>query len=298
MGYDTYAAYDAMGVKLVVPGVITEQTKKRKKFPNHDLRFTRAEIESFLSSHLAISDDVKRQRDIEFRNLTHDLRPLSSEIYHEALELRRLIADGQFERCPDLIEDILASQQMISMRLDIVDYEAGQITGRAHEDIPAFRRVDKVLRSFRNRMRHKRMRYTIEGRTFAMVNGPSIFEMVPFVIVENAVKYAPIGSELLVRFEEKADELLIRFESFGPEITDGERERIFEQHYRGDAAASQPGSGIGLYAARSLLASQFGGRISTNPVGKRIWQDGETYHLNRFTVILPISGYEQQREFF
>src|SRR3546814_19660665 len=91
------------------------------------------------------------------------------------------------------------------------------------------------MRSFTGKMRARRIKWRFEGRSRDNVVGPPIFEIIPFVIVENALKYAPTGSEVLVKFEEKTDEILIRFDSLGPVIGDKEKNRIFERSYRGEA---------------------------------------------------------------
>src|SRR3546814_11997957 len=91
------------------------------------------------------------------------------------------------------------------------------------------------MRSFTGKMRARRIKWRFEGRSRDNVVGPPIFEIIPFVIVENALKYAPTGSEVLVKFEEKTDEILIRFDSLGPVIGDKEKNRIFGRSYRGEA---------------------------------------------------------------
>src|SRR3546814_7002009 len=92
----------------------------------------------------------------------------------------------------------------------------------------------------------------------------------------NALKYAPTGSEVLVKFEEKTDEILIRFDSLGPVIGDKEKNRIFERSYRGEAVrgSSLPGSGIGLFAAKTIVETHFGGKIFVNQIESEIWEIG------------------------
>jgi hypothetical protein len=290
LGYATYAAFDSMGRKLVVPGIITpDDQAPNRKFPNHPLRFSKEKIESFLAPHIGVSEEVRSQRDKEFKNLTHDLRAISTEIYHTALSARR---EAELRGQPDIViavDTVMAAQQMMSLRLDIVDYESGHSAGRPKEQIPVFKKVDKVVRCFANKLSHRRIVVKADGRSFGTTFGPPIFEIVPFVIVENAVKYAPSGSELTVRFEENDDEIIVRFESYGPKIKEGERDRLFDQHFRGEAAkkSEKSGSGIGLFAARTILESQFDGKIFVNQLDQTIWCDGDVSYLTRFTIILP-----------
>src|SRR5579871_6304003 len=92
LGFSVYAAFDAMGRKLVVPGVIVPgDVSPRRKFPDYKVRFSREQIESFLRPHLNVSDEIRVQRDTEFKNLTHDLRAMGAAIYNEAYNARRLV---------------------------------------------------------------------------------------------------------------------------------------------------------------------------------------------------------------
>lgn len=291
LGYSTYVAFDAMGRKLVVPGIIVPgQNAPNRKFPGHPIRFTQAQIESFLKPHLGISQQVREERDREFKNLTHDLRAISTEIYHSALTARSLAFDHNESECVRLIEAVLSAQQMMSLRLDIVDYESSPFVGRPKEGVPIFKKVDKVLHCFANKFNHLRLRVRTEGTSFSLAYGPPIFEIVPFVIVENAIKYSPYGTEIVIRFEETPSEIIVRFESFGPKIKDAEREKIFEQNFRGEAAknSQKGGSGIGLYAAKTILESQFSGKIFVNQLDENIWYDNDVLYKTRFTIVVPI----------
>lgn len=296
LGYDTYAALDAMGRKFVVPGNITPGEKApNRKFPAWQIRFPRNSIEKFLKPHLGVSEEIKGQRDTELKNLTHDLRAISNEIYHTALTAKQ-VAEERSER--DLAANIAAlidAQQMMSIRLDIVDYESGHSASRPKELISVFKKTEKVLKCFSNRMLHRKLRYRIDGRQFSNTFGPPIFEIIPFVVVENAVKYAPNGTEIFVRFEESETDIITRFESIGPKIKEAEKNKVFEQHFRGDAAkkSERSGSGIGLYAAKTLLETQFGGNIYVNQVGAPLWYNEEEYFNTRFTVVVPIAPQEK-----
>src|SRR3546814_4730914 len=97
----------------------------------------------------------------------------------------------------------------------------------------------------------------------------------------NALKYAPTGSEVLVKFEEKTDEILIRFDSLGPVIGDKEKNRIFERSYRGEAVrgSSLPGSGIGLFAAKTIVETHFGGKIFVNQIESEIRSEEHTSEI-------------------
>lgn len=299
LGYSCYSAFDALGRKLVIPGIILpeEPKKKRKKFANYNLRFSKAQIEEFVDPHLKHSENIKSVRDNDFKNLTHDLRAIGAEIYNTALTARTT-AEKYGDPLTRQLDSVLAAQQMLSLRLDIVDYESGHSAGRPKEIIPVFRKIDKVLRCFQNRFSSRGISYQTSGICYANIQGPPIFEIIPFVLVENAIKYAPKGSNLEVLFEEQEHQVIVRFESFGPRIRDNEKEQIFAQHFRGEDAkkSESSGSGIGLYAAKTLTEAQYAGKLFVNQIGDRVWVDDGTYFKTRFTLILPTVENDELRE--
>ena len=290
LGYGVYAAHDALGRKIVVPAIyLTDEAAPKRKFPNHPLKFSRKQVEAFAQSHLSVTDAIRDQRDTEFKNLTHDLRAISTEIYHGALAARD---NPQSLANPELrtqLELIINSQQMMSIRLDIIDYESGLSSGRPKEYIDPFPKIDKVLKCFSGKMRSKRVTSSFEGRSRDQIYGPPIFEIVPFVIAENALKYAPHGSEIIVRFQEEDNKVIIRFESYGPKIHAKEKTRIFEKSYRGEAVkeSSRSGSGIGLFAAKTIIESHFSGKVFVNQLDDHIYVNSEQFWVTRFTIIVP-----------
>lgn len=167
LGYHVYCAIDELGRKLVIPGIIVpSEAAPKRKFPNYPLRFSKAEIEEFAKSHLNIASNVKEQRDSEFKNLTHDLRLISTEIYHNALDLReRIFHHPSRDEEKNQIDLIINAQQMMSMRLDIIDYENGLSSTRPKENISPYRKVDKVIRCFNGKLGAKKSAAPLKGGT-------------------------------------------------------------------------------------------------------------------------------------
>ena len=291
LGYWCYSELDSLNRKLVIPGInLTDEVKRKKRFKDFGVNFSRSQIEKFISTHVNISQIIRETRDTEFKNLTHDLRAMGAEIYNTALRARNQ-AEYRDEQLLDPLDDVLAAQQMLSVRLDIVDYESGYASSRPSQNIPVFRKIDKVLRCFRSRLKKHRIELKIEGGSYAEIYGPPIFELIPFVLIENAIKYAPVKSQLAVRYENKDEEIIIRFESLGPKIKQSEKQKIFHQNFRGEAAETRQsgGSGIGLYGAKTLVESHYGGKIFVNQDDQLNIISGVNFFETRFTLIFPIA---------
>ena len=95
------------------------------------------------------------------------------------------------------------------------------------------------------------------------------------VLVDNAIQYSPPDTviALVGRQAEDGIELLVRDQGGG--VPDGEAEKIFDKFYRGSNAGALPGSGLGLYMARSVIDVHGGsvilGRSGNSGAEFRIW---------------------------
>jgi two-component system sensor histidine kinase KdpD len=97
-------------------------------------------------------------------------------------------------------------------------------------------------------------------------------------LLENAFTYAPRATPVQVGACTTPREIRIWVEDQGPGILATEHERIFEQFYRGAAAATAPsGTGLGLAITAEIV------RMS----GGRIWVEDVHPHGARFIIALP-----------
>jgi PAS domain S-box-containing protein len=73
------------------------------------------------------------------------------------------------------------------------------------------------------------------------------------VLLDNAVQYSPDDTVIALtgRIAAAGVELAVRND--GPGVADEDAARIFDKFYRGSNAAGLPGSGLGLYMARSVV---------------------------------------------
>jgi signal transduction histidine kinase len=89
-------------------------------------------------------------------------------------------------------------------------------------------------------------------------------------LVDNAVKFSPVGGKVQLSMRSAEDGLQIIVADQGPGIPAEERNKARERFYRGEAARSTPGSGLGL-ALVQAVAQLHGGalRLEDNAPGLR-----------------------------
>jgi signal transduction histidine kinase len=97
-------------------------------------------------------------------------------------------------------------------------------------------------------------------------------------LLENAVKYSRAGEEVDVRAWAENGRVLVAVEDTGPGIPREHHALIFERFGRTNVGLGKPGTGLGLFIARSI-AEAHGGRLTVQSAAG----DGAI-----FTLELPV----------
>ncbi|HMH05929.1 MAG TPA: ATP-binding protein [Terriglobales bacterium] len=87
-------------------------------------------------------------------------------------------------------------------------------------------------------------------------------------LIENAAKYSPPGSEIILEAGVKDDQLLLSVTDEGAGVAPEERSRLFEKFYRGTHPQPNGGTGMGLAIARGIIEAHDGRVWVENRSGK------------------------------
>lgn len=79
-----------------------------------------------------------------------------------------------------------------------------------------------------------------------------------FNILDNAIKYSPVGSRVTISAEAYEIYTAIKIRDQGTGIAEGEIPKIFGRFYRGQNVHTEEGTGIGLYLSRQIVEAQNG----------------------------------------
>ena len=141
--------------------------------------------------------------------------------------------------------------------------------------------VERALDVCRYRLDKEKMklRTDIEARLPPVRMDEDAMTLVLLNLVDNAVKYAGDGGEVLVRLARVPGGVALSVRDRGPGISSAEQQRIFERFYRATNARARNvrGSGIGLSLVKHI-AEAHGGRVDVASASGQ----GST-----FTVFVP-----------
>jgi len=184
--------------------------------------------------------------------------------------------------------------------LQIMDEEADRLTWLAEEAVQIARieagrmelrkhpqAVARLIREALERMAGALESRTVEVRANnSLPPVPADRELVLIVLrqlLDNAVKYSPPGSPIVIGAAEKEGSVVVTVTDCGPGIPQADLNRVFEKFYRGPQARERVrGTGMGLAIAREIVRGH-GGDIR---VVSRPGQGSD------FSFALPLAGQE------
>jgi signal transduction histidine kinase len=190
---------------------------------------------------------------------SHDLRtPLANmQAMLEAVE------DGLAEPeeyVPALHEQVRALSQLVDDLFELSRIDAGAMTLELRS-LPVAPVVSSSLRGVEAeaRLRHVSLASDVDGRVTARF-APDKVERVLMNLLTNALRHTPTDGAVAVRVVPLPDEVRVAVEDTGAGLDAEARDRMFERFWRGDAARTSRGAGLGLAIARGLVEAH-GGRI-------------------------------------
>src|SRR5580700_10137509 len=207
-------------------------------------------------------------------NASHELRTPIAAVRSatEALRSGALEDRTAANRFLDIIErNAQRLQSLVEDMLELSKLESNEFKLK-RERVELQRVVPIVLALFRERAEKKGVRLSAElGLALPPVEGDSrALEHVLSNLVDNAVKYCPSGSRILVSAAEDDGRVRLVVSDTGPGIAAEHLTRVFERFYRVDAGRSRElgGTGLGLSIVKHMVETMRGRVSVESAVGK------------------------------
>jgi two-component system sensor histidine kinase KdpD len=230
------------------------------------------------SARLEAAREGERLRTALIDSLTHELRTPLTAIRAAATTLRQ--GEGLDEAAR---QDLAALIDEESLRLDVLIGEAVEMAEiDAHvvevRAVPQHARalLDQAVEESRKVLALHRVSIEVEGPDAPAWFDPHLLGRVLRHLIENAARYSPVGSRIILRSRRQAARLEFSVEDNGTGIDAADLPLIFEKFYRGKKGSKLgKGSGMGLAIARAILAAHGGAIEATSIPGQgaafRFW---------------------------
>jgi two-component system sensor histidine kinase KdpD len=214
---------------------------------SHDLRTPLAAISGAASSLASGYDRLSPEAKKELILTLHEESQRMNRLATNLLDMGRLQA-----RNVPLVREWQPLEEVFGAALEQLDLQLGdrEVVLRVPDDLP-LAWIDEVL-----------------------------IERVLVNLLENALRYSPAGSPIELAASASPGEILVEVLDRGPGLAAGEETRIFDRFFRGEAAVSRHGVGLGLAIARAIVEAH----------GGRIWAANRDGGGAAFRFTLPLAG--------
>jgi len=218
-------------------------------------------IESFKRAAAVLANAERQIGELEDRSIEaqavalHEIRKLNRNVKQTAERLCLDESPGDPELADSRLVTIWKSAELMSVQFDVVELLANEsLVGLPlNATSEPYRVFDKCVRIYRNSSTSDRIRlaapYGYRPRIRAC---DRTFNMIPTVLIENALKYSPENSVVFIEFSSQGSWCIVQVRNqYGGRVQ--LTNQIFKKGVR--LATGKEGSGNGLYLAK-LVAKQ------------------------------------------
>jgi two-component system sensor histidine kinase KdpD len=217
-----------------------------------------------------VNMESERLRNSLLAALSHDLRtPLTSLVgLSESLAgSRPVLSEQQLELANFLHSEALRMSALVSNLLDMARIESGELKFNLQWQ-PLEEVVGSALRASRLLLAGHKVSTQLSLGLPLLRFDAVLVERVLCNLLENAAKYTPPGSSVVIYAVQRGEFVRVMVYDNGPGVPRGREEAVFEKFTRGEKESSKPGVGLGLAICRAIVEAH-GGTIAVDksPMG-------------------------------
>jgi two-component system sensor histidine kinase KdpD len=209
----------------------------------------------------AVRAETEELRSTLLSSVSHDLRTPLAAITGAASTLRDQRVDEATRRelLDTLCDEADRMERLVANLLDMTRLQSGAVTPR-REWVPVDELVGAALARLERPLARHDVRAELAGAPALVSVDPVLVEQLLVNLLDNAARYTPPGTGVVVRAVAGAPGLALEVADTGPGIAPALRERIFDRFQRGGGSTGR-GAGLGLAIARAI-AEVHGGTLS------------------------------------
>jgi two-component system, OmpR family, sensor histidine kinase KdpD len=185
----------------------------------------------------------------------------------------------QLESAEAIQDEARRMSTLVSNLLDMARIESGEVKLNLQWQ-PLEEVVGSALSATREMLKHHVVEAHIPRNLPLVRIDALLIERVLVNLLENASKYTPPGSRIILGAEIAGDQLAVSVSDNGPGLGAGREEAIFQKFTRGERESATPGVGLGLAICRAIVESHQGRIVASHQPGGGA----------RFTFTLPLGN--------
>ena len=216
-------------------------------------------------AEVAMLAEKEQMRANLLRAMSHDLRTPLTSISGNASNLLSnedcFDAETRKQLYTDIYDDAIWLINMVENLLSISKVEEGRLNLHFTTEL-----LDEVVSEALSHMGRKKEEHQIvfcPGEEFLLVNVDArLIIQVLINILDNAMKYTPQNSKIVIATEKRGDKAVVTIADDGPGVLEEDKKFVFDMFYSGakNLADSHRSLGLGLALCKSII-SVHGGEI-------------------------------------
>lgn len=197
------------------------------------------------------------------RTISHDLRTPLTSISGNAANLltnyEKLDDHTRMQVFTDIYDDSMWLISLVENLLSITRLEEGRMNFHMTSELVDEVISEALLHINRKSVLHN-IRFQAEDELMMARMDAKLIMQVIINIVDNAIKYTPEGSEIMITARKEASVILVTIADDGPGIPDAMKSRVFEMFFTGGSkiADSRRSLGLGLSLCKSIINAHGG----------------------------------------
>lgn len=223
-----------------------------------------------VAQNALVNMETERLRNSLLAALSHDLRtPLTTLVgVSESLaHSKPALAPSQLDMARDLHDEALRMSALVSNLLDMARIQSGEVTFNLQwHDLEEV--VGSALRICSAQLKERTVTTQLAPGLPLLLFDAVLIERVICNLLENAGKYTPPGSTIVIAAQPFGAWVNVTVYDDGPGLPPGKEDVLFEKFTRGERESAKPGVGLGLAICRAIVEAH-GGTIRTcvSPLG-------------------------------
>lgn len=120
---------------------------------------------------------------------------------------------------------------------------------------------------FDHKFSEKQLEIIFDNNEFLIEANKEMLKQVWINLLDNAIKFSPIGGTIEIRMKQTGDNLSVKISDQGSGMSPETKEHIFDKFFQGDLSHSTNGNGLGLAIVKKII-DLHGGNITVHSSDK------------------------------
>lgn len=210
-----------------------------------------------MAAELRGTEQLRRN---QVNDVAHELRTPLTNIRCQIEAFQDGVLSPSPENLSALQGDVVVLQRLVDDLETLARADAGRLA-LEREPCDLGEEARRVVRAFEQQIGADRLRLEVAGGAVVSADIVRVRQVLNN-LVDNALRHAPVDSQVCIMIQGQEGEVEIRVADRGPGIPASDLGRIFERFYRTDPSRSRAtgGAGLGLAIVKRLVEAH-GGRI-------------------------------------